>query len=190
MVQYFKNIWSGLSSTLIGMKITWKHLFVKKVTIQYPDERFPLPANARNRLFLEMSKCNGCTSCAIACPVNCITIETIRVSPDDPHQEVHFNGKERKLWVSRYEMDFAKCCFCGLCVTSCPSDAINHTVEFEYSTYNRDNLLYKFQTLTPEQVNEKVQLLADYRAKEKVCHPETDEKPKDGEPNAAGEKAE
>jgi NADH-quinone oxidoreductase subunit I len=177
MIQYLKNIWAGLSSTFIGMRITWKHLFVKKVTIQYPDERFQLPEKARNRLYLEMSKCNGCNSCAIACPVNCITVETIRVSPDDPHQEVHFNGKDRKLWVSRYDIDFAKCCYCGLCTAVCPSEAIQHTTEYEYSVYKREDLLYKFQTLTPEQVKEKERLLAEFRAIEKVCHPETDAKP-------------
>ncbi|NOU48690.1 MAG: NADH-quinone oxidoreductase subunit I [Bacteroidales bacterium] len=179
MIQYIKNIWAGLSSSFIGMKITWKHLFVKKVTIQYPDQRFTLPEKARNRLYLEMSKCNGCNSCAIACPVNCITVETIRVSPNDPQQEVHFNGKDRKLWVSRYEIDFAKCCYCGLCTAACPSDAINHTTEYEYSEYKRENLVYKFQTLTPEQVIEKERLLAEFRTQEKVCHPETDKKPAD-----------
>ena len=166
MVQYFKNIWSGLSTSLIGMNITLKHLFARKVTIQYPDERFDLPENARNRLFVDMKKCTGCLSCAVACPVNCIKIETLRVSPDDPDKEFHPNGKERKLWVTKFEIDFAKCCFCGLCTQACPADAIKHTLEFEYSGYDRDSLIYKFQTLTPEQTREKVRLLEEFRAKE------------------------
>ena len=169
MIHYFKNIWSGVSTSFTGMMITFKHLFVKKVTIQYPNERFPLPDNARNRLLLDMSRCNGCTSCAIACPVNCITIETVRAVPDDPQKEFYSNnGKERKMWVTRYEMDFAKCCYCGLCMAACPSDAIVHTKEYEYSVYKRENLLYKFQTLTPDQTKEKKQMLADFQTKEKA----------------------
>ena len=169
MIQYFKNVWAGLITSLIGMKITWKHLFVKKVTIQYPDERFEQPENARNRLSLNMSRCTGCKSCAIACPVKCIDIETIRVSPDDPHREHHSNGNERKLWISKFDIDFAKCCFCGLCSQACPSDAIYHTIEFEYSVNDRQNLIYKFQTLTPEQIKEKKLLLEEYRLKADKC---------------------
>ncbi len=167
MIQYFKNVWSGFSSSLVGMHITFKHLFVKKVTIQYPDQRFDLPQNARNRLKLTMSRCNGCNSCVVACPVNCILVETVRVSPDDPHQEVHDNGKPRIMWVTKYEIDFAKCCYCGLCMQACPTDAINHTTEYEYSEYDRNKLYYKFQTLTPEQVTEKERLLAEFKAKDK-----------------------
>ena len=32
MVKYFNNIWSGIYTVIIGMKITLRHLFVKKVT--------------------------------------------------------------------------------------------------------------------------------------------------------------
>lgn len=169
MIQYIKNIWAGLATTFIGMRITFKHLFVKKVTIQYPNERFPLPENTRNRLLLDMTRCNACRSCSTACPVNCISIESVRVMPDDPDQEILYDGSKRKLWLTRYDIDFAKCCYCGLCQAACPTNAINHTKEFEYSSFNRESLLYKFQTLTPEQVVEKEQMYADFQAKDKVC---------------------
>ena len=169
MIRYFKNIWAGISSSLIGMIITWKHIFVKKVTIQYPDKRFDVPLNARNRLLVEMNKCTGCTSCARACPVKCIDIETIKVIADDPQQETLQSGLKRKLWLARFDIDFAKCCYCGLCSSACPTDAIHHTVEYEYSVYDVKDLLYKFQTLTPEQVVEKKQMLVEFQAKEKAC---------------------
>ena len=189
MIQYLKNIWTGFNSALIGMKITSKHLFVKKVTIQYPDQRFPIPTNARNRLKLTPERCTGCNLCVVACPVDCIKLETVKVVPDDPHQELYENGQPRKMWITRYEIDFAKCCFCGLCVNACPSDAINHTVEFEYSAYNRNDLYYKFQTLTPEQAAEKVSLLEAFRTKEKECKT-TEEKPAAAKPKAKPEATE
>jgi formate hydrogenlyase subunit 6/NADH:ubiquinone oxidoreductase subunit I len=184
MFQYFKNIWSGLSTSLIGMNITRKHLFAKKVTIQYPDERFELPENARNRLSVDMKKCTGCLSCSIACPVKCIKIETLRVTPDDPEKEFHANGKERKLWVTQFEIDFAKCCFCGLCTAACPTDAIKHTIEFEYSGYSRESLVYNFQTITPEKAKEKVKLLEELRIKESNIKPGSTSEP--GDQNSAG----
>jgi NADH-quinone oxidoreductase subunit I len=167
MIQYIKNIWAGISSTLVGMHITWKHLFVKKVTIQYPDQRFPIPDNARNRLALDMIKCNGCTSCARACPLHCITIETVKATADDPHEELLHNGSKRRLWVTKYEIDFAKCCFCGMCTSVCATEAIVHTSEYEYSEYDRNKLVYKFHTLTENQILDKKQRLADSQAKEK-----------------------
>jgi len=166
MSKYFKNIWSGFSTAFQGMMITWKHLYAKKVTIQYPDERFPIPNGARNRLSLEMSRCTGCTLCAKACPVNCITIETVKVSPDDPHKDFYHDGKPRKMWLARYEIDFAKCCFCGLCAQACPTDAVTHTKEFEYSTYKREDMVYQFQTLSPEQIEEKKNMLETYKKKQ------------------------
>ncbi|KAF0128573.1 MAG: NADH dehydrogenase subunit I [Bacteroidetes bacterium] len=188
MIQYFKNVWSGLSSTFLGMYITFKHLFVKKVTIQYPDQRFTLPDNARNRLKLEMERCNGCNSCVVACPVNCITLETVRVSPEDPHQEVHHNGNPRKMWVTRYEIDFAKCCYCGLCTQACPSDAIQHTQEYEYSSYKREDLYYKFQTLSPDQVAEKHRMYAELKAKDKPAKAEGATEEKKAKPEEKKEK--
>jgi len=169
MVRYIKGIWQGLFTVLVGMKITFLHLFEPNVTVQYPKERYPIPSNARNRLKLTPELCNGCVSCARACPVNCITVETLRVTPDEPEQPMIADGSKRKLWVPVYDIDFAKCCFCGLCTTVCPTEAIKHTVEFEYSTYNRNDLLYHFSDMSAEKVKIKQQMLADFQAKDKAA---------------------
>lgn len=175
MAEYFKSIWTGIYTVLVGMKITFMHLFEKNVTIQYPNVN-PLvkaggdkmPEIARNRLLLHPERCNGCTSCARACPVNCISIETIKVVPEDPEQPLMEDGSKRKLWVAKYNIDFAKCCFCGLCTTVCPTEAIVTTPEFEYSTFKREDLLYKFSPLDEAQVAEKRKLLAEFQAKAKL----------------------
>jgi formate hydrogenlyase subunit 6/NADH:ubiquinone oxidoreductase subunit I len=176
MKQYIRNVWLGFWTVIIGMRITFIHLFAKKVTTQYPDERYPIPDNARNRLKLDPALCNGCTSCARICPVSCIRVDTLRVVPDDPEKPMIADGSKRKLWVPVYDIDFAKCCFCGLCTTVCPTEAIRHTVEFEYSTYDRNELLYHFSDMSAEKVKTKEQMFAEFQAKEKAAKAEAAQK--------------
>jgi NADH-quinone oxidoreductase subunit I len=181
MVKYFKTIWLGFWTAVIGMKITFIHLFRHNVTIQYPKERFPIPDGTngthvgRNRLEMDMDLCEGCRRCARICPVDCIEIETIMVVKT-VEQPTLKNGDRRPLWVPKYEIDFSKCCFCGLCTTVCPTNAIYHTTEFEYSTYQRGGkveywlgdkkdydkaMLYSFVNQPKEFYDEKARILAE-----------------------------
>jgi NADH-quinone oxidoreductase subunit I len=93
----------------------------------------------------------------------------MKVVPDDPEQPKMFDGTPRKIWVPRYDIDFAKCCFCGLCTTVCPTEAIKHTTDFEYSSYTRDGLIYHFSAMSPEKVEEKKKMLAEWTAKQKAA---------------------
>jgi NADH-quinone oxidoreductase subunit I len=170
---YFKNIWLGIYTVLVGMKITLKHLFVNNVTVQYPNVHptekaghDKMPANARNRLFNDYEDCNGCMGCMRACPVNCIVVETLKVVPTDNIPTLRSGGK-RGLWVTKYTIDMAKCCFCGLCIEPCPTFSIKMTNEFEYSEYDRGNLLYDFGKMTPEEIKQKQDLLAQFNAEKK-----------------------
>ena len=47
MKEYFNTIWTALVTVMIGMKVTFKHLFVPAVTIQYPDVKLQLPERER-----------------------------------------------------------------------------------------------------------------------------------------------
>ena len=154
MKEYLNNIWMGLSTIFIGMKVTLKHLFVPAVTIQYPDEKLTLPQRERNRLYVNMDDCIGCDQCARACPVDCITIETVKSLPTEDLGKTS-NGKKKVLWVTQFDIDIAKCCYCQLCVFPCPTECIYMTDVYEFSEYERGNLLYNFITLTPEEVAEK-----------------------------------
>ena len=73
--QWLKDVWEGFWTVLVGMKITWRHLFVKKVTLHYPEEKWQLPPKSRMRLFMKYEDCIGCGQCARACPVQCIYIK-------------------------------------------------------------------------------------------------------------------
>src|SRR5512135_1128061 len=161
MQQYFRNIWDGLLTVLIGMKVTWRHLFTPAVTIQYPDVRLKLPDRARNRLYVNMDDCIGCDQCAKACPVNCITIETIKALPTDDLGATS-TGNKKRLWVPVFDIDIAKCCYCGLCVYPCPTECIKMTDVFEFSEYDRQALIYNFAVMTPDAIAEAKAKLAAY----------------------------
>ena len=158
MSQYFKNIWSAISTVSIGMKVTFKHLFVPAVTIQYPDVKLELPERERNRLYMNMDDCIGCDQCARACPVNCIEIETVKSLPDEDLGKTS-NGKRKALWVTKFNIDIAKCCYCQLCVFPCPTECIYMTDVYEFSEFKRDNLIYDYATLSPE---ERIQKKVNY----------------------------
>lgn len=164
------------------MKITFAHLFTKAVTIQYPDERLQLPERERNRLFVNMDDCIGCDQCARACPVNCIYLDTLKAVPGDivGRTGVTSNGKKKALFVPTFTIDIAKCCYCQLCVFPCPTECIYMTDVFEFSEYKRENLIYEFTDMTPEQIVEK-------KAKLVVYQKEQDEK-KAAAAKAAAEK--
>lgn len=151
MKQYFKNIYLGIWTILIGMRITLRHLFTKAVTVQYPDDRLPVPERARNRLYVNIDDCIGCDQCSMACPVDCISIETIKSTAAD-NLGMTSTGQKKRLWVSRFDIDIAKCCFCGLCVPPCPTDCIWMTGVYEYSEYDCSDLLYRFSRMTPAEI--------------------------------------
>jgi formate hydrogenlyase subunit 6/NADH:ubiquinone oxidoreductase subunit I len=184
MKEYFNNIYQAVSSISIGLAITFKQMFHKSVTIQYPEQRLQLPERERNRLFVNMEDCIGCDQCAKACPVSCIDIETVKVIPGDVVGKtgVTSQGKKKALHVTDFTIDFAKCCYCQLCVFPCPTECIYMTDVFEFSTFNRDLLKYQFADLTPSQGAEKKETYAKYAL-------EQEEKKKQAAIEAAAKKA-
>lgn len=192
MKEYLNNIWLGLTTIFIGMKVTLKHLFVPAVTIQYPDEKLTLPQRERNRLYVNMDDCIGCDQCARACPVDCITIETVKSLPTEDLGKTS-NGKKKVLWVTQFDIDIAKCCYCQLCVFPCPTECIYMTDVYEFSEYERSNLLYNYITLTPEEVVEKkdnfAKLEAEKAAKKAAAAAEAAKKKAEAAANAEVKKS-
>ncbi len=141
---------------MVGMKVTMRHLFTPAVTVQYPDARMAIPERGRNRLYVNMDDCIGCNQCGMACPVDCITIETAKSLPTEDLGTTS-TGQKKRLWVTQFDIDFAKCCYCGLCVPPCPTECIYMTDVYEFSEYNRNNLIYNFTTLTAEEAAAKTQ---------------------------------
>ena len=211
MKEYIGNILNALTTIMIGMRVTFKHLFVPAVTIQYPSVKPELPERERNRLYVNMDDCIGCDQCARACPVDCIEIETVKSLPEEDLGKTS-NGKRKALWVTKFDIDIAKCCYCQLCVFPCPTECIYMTDVYEFSEFERNNLVYNFITLTPQEVEEKksnyAKLEAEKAAKkaeaakkaaeEKAAQPKTKpesnpaakENPGDKTPGSGGKKEE
>jgi len=151
VVTYFRDIFHALHTVLIGMRITIVHLFTRSATVQYPTVKMVIPERARNRLYVNIDDCIGCDQCAMACPVDCITIDTIKSTPDVDLGMTSKNTKKR-LYVPRFDIDIAKCCYCGLCVYPCPTECIVMTDVYEFSEYDRHDLVYSFANMTPDQI--------------------------------------
>ncbi len=167
MKTYFRNTWLGIYTVLVGMKITFKHLFTPAVTIQYPEVKLKMPDRVRNRLYVNIDDCIGCDQCARACPVSCITIDTVKSIPGEDLGTTS-NGKKKALWVTKFDIDIAKCCFCQLCVFPCPTECIYMTDVYEFSEYERERLVYKFSSLTEEEVNQKKLNLEKFQAEKEA----------------------
>ncbi|MBE3587466.1 MAG: NADH-quinone oxidoreductase subunit I [Thermoanaerobacteraceae bacterium] len=111
---------------LKGLAITWKELFTRKVTVQYPEEKIPLPARYHGRFQLDVDKCIVCGLCANACPNKVIQITKEKVG--------------KKQYLTRYVMRIEYCLFCGLCVEACNKDAIKFSHVINMNQYYRDKV--------------------------------------------------
>ncbi|MBP1685452.1 MAG: 4Fe-4S ferredoxin iron-sulfur binding domain protein [Deltaproteobacteria bacterium] len=131
---YLRNIKETCVTVLDGMAITFSHLMRRPVTIQYPD-RIPvrvqdtLPFRYRGILEVDLEICTGCLACERACPIDCIVIEAEK------------DKQTREMILRRFDIDMAKCMYCGLCSEPCPTGAIHHTPEFEGADFSLESLV-------------------------------------------------
>jgi NADH-quinone oxidoreductase subunit I len=121
---------------LRGLRVTLANLFVKKVTIQYPDDKTPQSPRFRGLHALRRypngeERCIACKLCEAVCPAAAITRES----------DVAKDGTRR---TTRYDIDLFKCIYCGFCEEACPVDAVVETRLFEYHMENRgENIMTK-----------------------------------------------
>jgi len=107
-----------------GLRLNLKNLFVRKVTVRYPEEKAPQSPRFRGLHALRRypngeERCIACKLCEAVCPALAITIES----------EVGEDGTRR---TTRYDIDLFKCIYCGFCEEACPVDAIVETRIHEY----------------------------------------------------------
>ena len=136
MMSRARDIVSSLMLTelLKGLRLTGRHLFSRKITVMYPEEKTPASPRFRGLHALRRypngeERCIACKLCEAVCPALAITIES----------EQRDDGTRR---TTRYDIDLVKCIFCGFCEEACPVDAIVETRVLEYHGENRGELYY------------------------------------------------
>jgi NADH-quinone oxidoreductase chain I len=151
LTSYFNDIYRTVSSAMIGMRVTIKQMISPTVTLQYPHVKKPMPERVRNRLYMNFDDCIGCELCAKACPVDCIDIEVLK-APPTVDLGTTSTGQKKRIYVTKFDIDIAKCCYCALCVYPCPTECLKMTDVYEFSEYDRHNLIYNFGTMTPAEI--------------------------------------
>jgi NADH-quinone oxidoreductase subunit I len=125
---------------LKGLRLTLRAFFMRKVTVQYPEEKTPQSPRFRGLHALRRypngeERCIACKLCEAVCPALAITIES----------EARDDGTRR---TTRYDIDLFKCIYCGFCEEACPVDAVVETRIFEYHMEERgENIMTKAKLL-------------------------------------------
>lgn len=138
--EYFTSLGSGVASLVKGMTVTGKEFVTPKITERYPENRETHHPAPRFRAILQFvyddegnHKCIACGTCERVCPNGTIAITTKDIPALTP------TGKKKVL--DKYTYDLGSCTFCQLCVTNCPTHAIEFTNDFEQAVFTRSKLI-------------------------------------------------
>jgi NADH-quinone oxidoreductase subunit I len=135
---YVIDIFKGLLITMRNM------LFVKNVTIQYPEERREYSNRYRGLHYIKavngVENCTACMLCPTVCPAECIHIE----AGERPDKE---------KYPVKFEIDILRCCYCGFCEEACPKDAIKLSSIYEMAVFDRESGIYDKEKLLVQRGN-------------------------------------
>lgn len=122
-----------------GLRITLRHLFAPKDTMEYPEERPPIPPGYRGAPTLVKDphgrvKCVSCQLCEFVCPPKAIRIAPGEIPGGSPREHI-----ERE--PQAFDIDMLRCIYCGLCQEVCPEEAIFLLNEYSITGYSREELV-------------------------------------------------
>ncbi|MEO6521183.1 MAG: 4Fe-4S dicluster domain-containing protein [Mucilaginibacter sp.] len=194
------GVLNGLTTAAKGLALTIKHFFasnkqrvVESVksdnyfeqqnghgtnTIQYPSQQLPVPEVGRYQLDVEIDDCIVCDLCAKICPVDCITIDSIKATE---LIGLTSDGSPKRIHAATFDIDMAKCMYCGLCTIVCPTECIVMTNEYDVSVPSIDLLNYQFSDMSAEFAEEKRKALAAQQAEKEAAKLAAMKKKEEGE---------
>lgn len=139
-----------LPAIVQGLLLTFKHIFKRKFTMQYPEQRredMPIEKGGlRGKNYRGLHRlnkdeqgrveCVACFMCATACPADCITI----VGEEAPWED-------REKYPVVFEIDELRCIYCGMCEYACPVDAIELTPVYDTVGLSRTEMNFDKEKL-------------------------------------------
>ncbi len=137
VVNYIRLIVEGAWSLLVGLKVTGKYMVRRAATEPYPFRKLAIPQRLKGPIVFVKDpetgkhRCIACKACERICPALCIRVEGEK-GPD---------GKRR---ATVYTQDNGLCCLCSFCIEVCPTDALEHSRDYEWTSTAREGLMRDF----------------------------------------------
>src|SRR4029079_8303801 len=129
-----------------GLTPTFKHIFRKPITVNYPDEKVPMFPKFRGKQVRMRDETVfewwvACGLCAVACPADAIYLEAA-----ENDGSVMAGPRYAKV----YQIHKTRCIFCGYCEEACPVSAVFMGKDYETAVYsNKDFIWDKTEMLVP-----------------------------------------
>lgn len=135
-----RDAFDGLVGMLRGMSITFRYLFRKPVTIQYPEQKRDVATMMRGRHYLRlwedgMERCIACHLCEIVCPTQAIYVNDAPNPDDEPKSK-------SPRYAAEFQINMLRCIFVGDCEEVCPVNCIVLSKEHDFAGYTREELIY------------------------------------------------
>jgi len=133
-----------LPQVISGLKTTFRQIFKPSVTLEYPEQRPPIPPGYRGVPTLVKDpdgreKCVSCQLCEFVCPP-----KAIRITPGEVQDEAYAHVEKAP---QEFEINMLRCIYCGLCQEVCPEEAIVLQEEYTLSGYSREEMVNNKQKL-------------------------------------------
>ena len=135
-----------LPAVLGGFSVTLRHFFRKKVTMQYPEQKWTVPEGYRGAPYLVRdqngnTKCVSCQLCEFVCPP-----KAIKITPPGSDGKIADRANAEKM-PAEFEINMLRCIFCGFCQEVCPEEAIFLMKDYSLTGNSRAEMIYDKEKL-------------------------------------------